>query len=110
MIVVCDNLNTHTKEAFYEVFPPAKARPYVKRIEFRYTPKQGSWLNIAENELSTMTRQCVSGRRFETINRLQSEIKAWSTRSYGKQRGVDWHFKINDARTKLKSLYPKIKT
>ena len=110
VIVVCDNLNTHTKGAFYEVFPPANARAYVKRIEFRYTPKHGSWLNIAENELSTMTRQCVSGRRFETINKLQSEMKAWSNHSNDNQRGVDWQFKVKDARKKLKSLYPKIKT
>ncbi len=110
VILVCDNLNTHTKGAFYEVFPPAKARAYVKRIEFRYTPKHGSWLNIAENELSTMTRQCVSGRRFETINTLQSEMEAWSNHSNDKQRGVDWQFKVKDARKKLKSLYPKIKT
>ena len=110
VIVVCDNLNTHTKGAFYEVFPPAKARAYVKRIEFRYTPKHGSWLNIAENELSTMTRQCVSGRLFESINKLQSEMKAWSNHSNEKQRGVDWQFKVKDARKKLKSLYPKIKT
>jgi hypothetical protein len=110
VIVVCDNLNTHTKGAFYEVFPPAKARAYVKRIEFRCTPKHGSWLNIAENELSTMTRQCVSGRRFESINKLQSEMKAWSNYSNNKQRGVDWQFKVKDARKKLKSLYPKIKT
>jgi len=110
VIVVCDNLNTHTKGAFYEVFPPAKARAYVKRIEFRYTPKHGSWLNIAENELSTMTRQCVSCRRFESINKLQSELKAWSNHSNNKQRSVDWQFKVEDARIKLKSLYPKIKT
>ena len=110
VIVVCDNLNTHTKGAFYEVFPPARARAYVKRIEFRYTPKHGSWLNIAENELSTMTRQCVSGRRFDAIDKLQSEMKAWSNHSNDKQRGVDWQFKVKDARKKLKSLYPKIKT
>jgi hypothetical protein len=110
VILVCDNLNTHTKGAFYEAFPPAKARALVKRIEFRYTPKHGSWLNIAENELSTMTRQCVSGRRFETIKKLQTETRAWSKRSNQKQRGVDWQFKVKDARTKLRSLYPKIKT
>lgn len=110
VILVCDNLNTHTKGAFYEVFPPAKARAYVKRIEFRYTPKHGSWLNIAENELSTMTRQCVTGRRFDEIDKLQAELRAWSTHSNDKQRGVDWQFKVKDARKKLKSLYPKIKT
>ena len=110
VILVCDNLNTHTKGAFYEVFPPAKARAYVKRIDFRYTPKHGSWLNIAENELSGMTRQCVSGRRFESIRKLQTEMKHWSDHSNKKQRGVDWQFKIKDARNKLRSLYPKIKT
>lgn len=109
VIVVCDNLNTHTKGAFYEAFPPGKARALVKRIEFRYTPKHGSWLNIAENELSTMTRQCVTGRRFETIRKLRSETTAWSNRSNKKQRGVDWQFKVQDARRKLKSLYPKTK-
>ena len=110
VILVCDNLNTHTKGAFYEAFPPAKARAYVKRIDFRYTPKHGSWLNIAENELSSMTRQCVSGRRFESIRKLQTEIKHWSDHSNNKQRGVDWQFKVKDARKKLKSLYPKIKS
>lgn len=110
VIVVCDNLNTHTKGAFYEAFPPAKARAYVNRVKFRYTPKHGSWLNIAENELSTMTRQCASGRRFESINRIQSETKAWSVHSNDKQRGVDWQFKVKDARAKLKSLYRKIIT
>ena len=109
VILVCDNLNTHTKGAFYEAFPPAKARGYVKRIEFRYTPKHGSWLNVAENELSSMTRQCVSGRRFDSIRKLQTEIKHWSDHSNKKQRGVDWQFKVKDARIKLKSLYPKIK-
>jgi len=108
--LVCDNLNTHTKGAFYEAFPPEKARPLVRRIEFRYTPKHGSWLNAAENELSSMTRQCVNGRRFATIASLSKETKAWSSHSNRRQRGVDWQFQIKDARRKLKSLYPKIKT
>ena len=110
IILVCDNLNTHTKGAFYEAFKPAKARALVRRIEFRYTPKHGSWLNAAENELSSMTRQCLNGRRFSTISRLREETKAWSSHSNKKQRGVDWQFQVKDARTKLKSLYPKIKT
>ena len=110
IILVCDNLNTHTKGAFYEAFQPAKARAYVKRIDFRYTPKHGSWLNIAENELSSMTRQCVSGRRFGSIKKLQFEMTHWSDHSNKRQRGVDWQFKIKDARKKLKSLYPIIKT
>jgi hypothetical protein len=110
VILVCDNLNTHTKGAFYEAFPAAKARSYVRRIEFRYTPKHGSWLNIAENELSSMTRQCVSGRRFESMEKLQTEIRHWSDHSNKRQRGVDWKFKVADARDKLRSLYPKSKT
>ena len=67
VILVCDNLNTHTKGAFYEAFDAGKARSLVRRLEFCHTPKHGSWLNIAENELSSMTRQCVTGRRFATI-------------------------------------------
>lgn len=107
--LVCDNLNTHTIGAFYEAFPPTRARAIVRRIHFRHTPKHGSWLNIAENELSSLTRQCVSGRRFGVLTKLQSEIAAWSIDVNAKQRGVDWQMKIRDARCKLKSLYPKIK-
>lgn len=107
VILVCDNLNTHTMGAFYEAFPADQARHIVRRIEFRYTPKHGSWLNVAENELSSMTRQCLNGRRIGEIETLQAETTAWDTASNQKQRGVDWQFKIDDARTKLKSLYPK---
>jgi hypothetical protein len=108
IIVVCDNLNTHTMGAFYEAFTPEVARQLVRRIEFRYTPKHGSWLNIAENELSSLTRQCLKDRRFFSIKALRLEVEAWSRHCNNKQRGVDWQFKIDDARTKLKSLYPKI--
>lgn len=107
--LVCDNLNTHTKGAFYEAFPPERARALVRRIRFCHTPKHGSWLNIAENELSSLTRQCVSGRRFGKIANLRSEIAAWSNDVNDTQRGVDWQMKIGEARRKLKSLYPKIR-
>jgi hypothetical protein len=107
VILVCDNLNTHTMGAFYEAFPADLARKLVRRIEFRYTPKHGSWLNIAENELSSMTRQCLHGRRIGDIETLQAETNAWGTATNQKQRGVDWQFKIDDARSKLKSLYPR---
>ena len=110
VILVCDNLNTHTKGAFYEAFEPERARQLVRRIEFRHTPKHGSWLNIAENELSSLTRQCVSGRRFGDIATLREETSAWSSDVNSTQRGVDWQMKVDDARTKLKSVYPKIKT
>ena len=108
VILVCDNLNTHTKGAFYEAFDPERARQLVRRIEFRHTPKHGSWLNIAENELSSLTRQCVSGRRFGDITTLVKETSAWCTDVNNTQRGVDWQMKVDDARTKLKSIYPKI--
>jgi hypothetical protein len=107
--LVSDNLNTHTKGAFYEVFDADRARNLVRRIEFCHTPKHGSWLNIAENELSAMTRQCLA-RRIGDIETLRSEISAWSTDVNNKQRGVDWQMKVDDARTKLKSVYPKIKS
>jgi len=106
--LVCDNLNTHTPGAFYEVFPPEQARAYVRRLEFCYTPKHGSWLNIAENELSCLTRQCLNGRRLGELSILQQEIAAWSIDLTAMQRGVDWQMKIDDARRKLKSVYPKI--
>ena len=109
VILVCDNLNTHTKGAFYEVFEPERARCLVRRIEFCCTPKHGSWLNIAENELSSLTRQCVSDRRFGDVETLREETDAWSTDVNATQRGVDWQMKIDEARTKLKSVYPTIK-
>ena len=109
IILVCDNLNTHTKGAFYKAFNPDQARSYIKRIEFCYTPKHGSWLNIAENELSSMTRQCLGRRRIGDIETLRRETQAWSEAVNAQQKGVDWQMKIEDARCKLKSVYPKIK-
>lgn len=108
VILVSDNLNTHTKGAFYEAFEPERARAIVRRIEFHHTPKHGSWLNVAENELSSLTRQCVSGRRFGDIETLASETQAWSNDVNSTQRGVDWQMKIDDARIKLKSIYPRL--
>ncbi len=110
VVLTCDNLNTHTKGAFYEAFEPERARQLVRRIEFCYTPKHGSWLNVAENELSALTRQCVDGRRFGDIETLRDEIAAWSTDVNNTQRGVDWQMNIEDARCKLISVYPKIKS
>lgn len=109
VILVCDNLNTHTMGAFYEAFEPSRARALVSRVEFHYTPKHGSWLNIAENELSCLTSQCVSGRRIGSEEELRAETSAWSNDINSCQRGVDWQMKIDDARTKLQSIYPKIK-
>jgi DDE superfamily endonuclease len=106
--LVCDNLNTHTKGAFYEAFPPDQARAYVQRINFVYTPKHGSWLNVAECELSCLTRQCLADRRIAELATLQAEIAAWAKRTNSKQRAIDWQFTIEKARIKLKRLYPKI--
>jgi hypothetical protein len=80
----------------------------VRRIHFVYTPKHGSWLNVAECELSCLTRQCLSDRRIADIVTLQSEIAAWAAQTNTKQRAVDWQFTIEKARTKLKRLYPKV--
>jgi hypothetical protein len=107
--LVCDNLNTHSIGAFYEKFSPARARKLVRRIEFCYTPKHGSWLNIAENELSSLTRQGLKGRRLCDLKTLKREIAAWSLDVNKTQRGVDWQMTISDARCKLKSVYPKIR-
>jgi hypothetical protein len=108
--LVCDNLNPHTKGAFDEVFEPDRARAYSKRINFCYTPKPGSWLNVAACELSCLTSQCLSDRRIGAVSELQKEITAWSDKTNAKHRGVDWQFRIENARVKLKRLYPKIKT
>lgn len=105
----CDTLNTHTKGAFYEAFEPARARAYIKRLTFCYTPKHGSGLNVAECELSCLTSQCLRDRRLGALPELQREIAAWSTPTNANQRGVDWQFRIENARVKLKRLYPQIK-
>ncbi len=107
--LVCDNLNTHTRGAFYEAFEPAEARGYLQKLRFCHTPKHGSWLNVAECELSCLTRQCLTGRRIGTLAKLRSETAAWSAATNARCRDVDWQFRLDDARTKLKSLYPKFK-
>jgi hypothetical protein len=77
-------------------------------LEFCHTPKHGSWLNIAENELRSMTRQCISGCRFGTVSEVRDETTPWCDRSNARQRSVDWQFKVDDARLKLKSIYPRL--
>jgi len=106
--LVCDNLNTHVTGSFYEAFEAEKARSLLDRLDLQYTPKHGSWLNIAENELSSMTRQAMHGHRFATIESIDRQISAWAAATNDKQRGVDWHFTVEQARQKLKHLYPKI--
>jgi hypothetical protein len=107
--LVCDNLNTHTTGAFYEAFAPDRARAYIRRITCCYTPKHGSGLHVAACELRCRTSQCLSDRRIGECTELQAEIAAWSHTTHAKQRGVDWQCRIENARVKLKRLYPKIK-
>ena len=109
IVLVMDNLNTHRPASLYEAFPPAEARRLIEKLEIHYTPKHGSWLNIAENELSSLTRQCVTGRRFGDVDVLRQETSAWSSDINRRQRGVDWQMKIDEARSKLTRIYPKIK-
>ena len=106
IIIVMDNLNIHTIGSFYEAFPAAEARELSTKFEFHYTPKHGSWLNIAESELSVLVRQCLS-RRIPTLLEIQRLITIWQNNRNNKYSKVNWHFSIDDARTKLKSLYPK---
>jgi transposase len=107
IVVVMDNLNTHTPAAFYQVFEPEEARRLVERFEFHYTPKHGSWLNMAEIELSALVRQCL-GRRIPDKETMIREVKAWQDQRNAEVVKVHWQFTTADARIKLKSLYPKI--
>lgn len=105
--IVMDNLNTHSPASFYEAFEPEEARRLVNRFEFHYTPKHGSWLNIAEIELSVLSRQCLD-RRMPDQNFLESEVKAWEDERNDQIVKVQWRFTTTDARIKLKHLYPLI--
>jgi DDE superfamily endonuclease len=105
VLLVMDNLNTHTIGSLYEAFEPAKARALAQRLEIHHTPKHGSWLNIAEIELSALTRQCLD-RRIDDIDLLNSELTAWQDAVNADQRHVQWHFTTSDARTRLRHLYP----
>jgi len=107
--LVMDNLNTHTIASLYEAFPPEEAFRLAERLEIHYTPKHGSWLNIAEIELSSMSTQCLDRKRIPTIEELNGELAAWHTDINKKQKGVVWQFTTNDARVKLRHLYPIIK-
>jgi transposase len=107
IIVVLDNLNTHTPSAFYLAFEPEEARRLVNRFEFHFTPKHGSWLNMAEIELSVLSRRCIN-RRISDVDILRHEVLAWAMDRNSKVVKVDWRFTTADARIKLKRLYPKI--
>ncbi len=107
--LVMDNLNTHTLGSLYETFPPEEARRLAKRLEIHYTPKHGSWLNIAEIELKALSTQCLE-RRIGTREVLEQEVSAWEQERNNAAVGVDWQFTTDDARIRLKRLYPKIQT
>jgi hypothetical protein len=107
VVLVCDNLNTHTPAALYEAFEPAEARRLAERFEWHYTPKHGSWLNVAEMELSVVAWQCLD-RRIPDLEALQREVAAWERKRNAAVVKVDWQFTTADARVKLKKLYPTV--
>ena len=107
VVLVCDNLNTHSLGALYETFPATEARRLAERLDIHHTPKHGSWLNVAEIELSVLTKQCLD-RRIPDLETLRREDEAWAEARNNNQTGVDWQFTTDDARIKLKRLYPQI--
>lgn len=109
VVLVLDNLNTHTVGSLYEAFVPEEARRLASKLEIHYTPKHGSWLNMAEIELSVMSGQCLN-RRIPDKETYKKEIQTWENTRNNQQIGVDWHFTTNKARNKLKRLYPKVIT
>ena len=109
IVLVMDNLNTHSIASLYATFPPQRARDLAERLEIHYTPKHGSWLDIAEIELSALGRQCIANNRIPDLPSLRSLLEPWAVARNIAQNGVDWHFTTDDARTKLKHLYPIIK-
>ena len=102
-----DNLNTHTISSLYEAFPAARAHALARRLEIHYTPKHGSWLNIAEIELSALTSQCL-GRRIPDMEVLSTELEAWNIARDNSSISVNWQFSTDDARVKLRKLYPSV--
>ena len=108
IVLVVDNLNTHTPACLYEAFPPQKARTIAGKLEIHYTPEHGSWLNMAEIELSVLERQCLS-RRMADVGLLARECACWEQERNGEQVTTDWQFTTEKARIKLKRLYPVLK-
>jgi len=106
IILVADNLNTHGAASFYEAFPPSVAYQLAQKFEFHYTPKHGSWLNIAESELSSLAIQCLGKQRVSSIDELNDILSHWEADRNMRQKGVNWQFTTEDARIKLKRLYP----
>jgi transposase len=107
IVLVMDNLNTHTPASLYKAFDPAEAKRLAEKLEIHYTPKHGSWLNMAEIELSVLSRQCLD-RRVPDFETLQTEVRAWQERRDAAGGKIDWRFGTEDARIKLKRLYPSL--
>jgi len=107
IVLVMDNLNTHTPGSLYEAFEPKEAKRIAEKLEIHYTPKHGSWLNIAEIELSVLSRQCLD-RRVPDFETLQAEVQAWQEQRDAVASQIDWRFSTEDARIKLKRLYPSL--
>ena len=107
IVLVMDNLNTHTIGSLYQAFEPEEARRLARKLEIHYTPKHGSWLNMAEIELSVLSRQCMN-RYFENREQLSAAVADWECSRNGSQAGIDWQFTTAKARTKLKRLYPTL--
>ena len=107
IVLVMDNLNTHTPASLYEAFPPQEAKRLSDKLEIHHTPKHGSWLNMAEIELSVLSRQCLD-RRVPDFETLEAEVNAWQERRNAKGGKIDWRFTADDARIKLKRLYPPL--
>ena len=107
LVLVTDNLNTHTPACLYEAFEPARARAIAERLEWHYTPKHGSWLNMAEIEFAALSKQCLA-RRIGSMARLTREVAAWEEERNERTVGVKWRFTTPDARIRLRSLYPSI--
>jgi hypothetical protein len=105
IVLVMDNLNTHKPASLYEAFPPHEAQRLLGKLEIHYTPKHGSWLNMAEIELGILSRQCLN-RRIPEQGTLKSEVAAWATQRNASHRKIDWQFTTKNARIKLKRLYP----
>jgi hypothetical protein len=105
IVLVQDNLNTHCPASLYEAFPAAEARRLVERFEWHYTPKHGSWLNLAESELGVLAAQCLD-RRIPDKQTMAGHVDAWANKRNAAKAGADWRFTTTDARIKLKSLYP----
>jgi len=108
IVLAMDNLNTHKVASFYEAYPPEQAKALADRLEIHHSPKHGSWLDMAETELSVLQKQCLGDRHIPTKEQLKEEIKTWETERNSKQKGINWQYTTTDSRTKLKRLYPVV--